>query len=82
MLASCMSRIQGIQSFRHSLIDSLFDASFTHTRSLAGLPYLFSYSFDFTPEQVLSFCEECVLSEDEEPCDVPDAFYDLDQLKP
>jgi hypothetical protein len=39
-------------------------------------------SFDFTPEEVVKFCTDCVLSEDEEACDVPDAFYDLGQLKP
>jgi len=33
--------------------------------------------FEMTPEKVMEFCEECVLSEGEEPCDVPDAFYDL-----
>ena len=33
-------------------------------------------SFDMSPEEVLKFCEECVLSDDQDPCDVPDAFYD------
>lgn len=27
--------------------------------------------FEFTPEEVLEFCTDCVLSEDEEPCDIP-----------
>lgn len=33
--------------------------------------------FDMSPQRVMEFCEECVLSDGEEPCDVPDAFYDL-----
>ncbi|KAL3940609.1 MAG: hypothetical protein SGBAC_004893 [Bacillariaceae sp.] len=32
--------------------------------------------FDFSPAEVLQFCTDCVLSEDEEPCDIPDGFYD------
>jgi len=40
------------------------------------------HSFEFSPEEVMEFCNDCVLSEDEEPCDIPDAFYDLDKLKP
>mmetsp|Transcript_6642 Transcript_6642/g.9704 ORF Transcript_6642/g.9704 Transcript_6642/m.9704 type:complete len:178 (-) Transcript_6642:29-562(-) len=27
--------------------------------------------FEFSPEEVLDFCTDCVLSEDEEPCDIP-----------
>eukprot|EP00527_Entomoneis_sp_CCMP2396_P003607 CAMPEP_0198153972 /NCGR_PEP_ID=MMETSP1443-20131203/66603_1 /TAXON_ID=186043 /ORGANISM="Entomoneis sp., Strain CCMP2396" /LENGTH=175 /DNA_ID=CAMNT_0043820515 /DNA_START=120 /DNA_END=647 /DNA_ORIENTATION=+ len=34
--------------------------------------------FKFSPQQVLEFCEECVLSDKEEPCDVPDAFFSYD----
>lgn len=30
-----------------------------------------------SPQQVMSFCEECVLSDGEEPCDIPEAFYDV-----
>jgi len=37
---------------------------------------VFEDLFELSPVQVLEFCEECVLSEDEEPCDVPDKFYD------
>lgn len=32
--------------------------------------------FDLSAKQVREFCEECVLSEDEEPCDVPEKFLD------
>ncbi|CAJ1962038.1 unnamed protein product [Cylindrotheca closterium] len=32
--------------------------------------------FDMSPEQVIEFCTDCVLSEGEEPCDVPEGFYD------
>ena len=45
--------------------------------------------FDFSPEEVAKFCSECVLSEDEEPCDVPpeamDSFFNSmvdSKLKP
>jgi hypothetical protein len=40
-------------------------------------------SFEFSPEEVMAFCTDCVLADDDEPCDIPDAFYDeLDRLKP
>ena len=32
--------------------------------------------FEMKPQDVVKFCVECVLSEEEEPCDVPDGFYD------
>ena len=32
--------------------------------------------FEMSPKDVVKFCVECVLSEQEEPCDVPDGFYD------
>ena len=42
--------------------------------------------FEFSPEEVLEFCSDCVLATDEEgdadDCAIPDAFYDLDSLKP
>jgi len=40
--------------------------------------------FDFSAEQVMEFCTDCVLSEEEEACDVPDKFLDddLQILKP
>ncbi|CAB9524269.1 expressed unknown protein [Seminavis robusta] len=31
--------------------------------------------FELGPEEVLSFCNECVLSENKEECDIPPAFY-------
>lgn len=39
---------------------------------------VFEDMFDMDPREVIKFCKECVLSEDEEPCDVPDAFLDDD----
>jgi hypothetical protein len=42
--------------------------------------------FEFSPEEVIAFCNDCVLVDEEDPehdtCDIPDAFYDLDKLKP
>jgi hypothetical protein len=39
--------------------------------------------FAFSPEEVMQFCTDCVLATDEqESCDIPDAFYDIDLLKP
>ena len=36
--------------------------------------------FDLGPSEVIKFCTECVLSEDEEPCDVPESVYgDVDE---
>lgn len=32
--------------------------------------------YEMSPEDVLHFCSDCVLSENEDPCDVPDGFYD------
>jgi len=32
--------------------------------------------FDLSAKEVRKFCEECVLSEDEEPCEVPDKFLE------
>jgi hypothetical protein len=33
--------------------------------------------YEMTPEQVIAFCTDCVLSEDEDAeCPIPDAFYD------
>jgi len=39
---------------------------------------IFEDFFRLTPEEVLSFCTDCVLSEAEEPCDVPAAFFPED----
>jgi len=33
--------------------------------------------FELSPEQVLSFCNDCVLAEDKEECDIPEAFYEF-----
>ena len=35
---------------------------------------VFEDLFDFTPDEVMEFCTDCVLSEEEEPCDVPEKF--------
>ena len=32
--------------------------------------------FELSPEEVLSFCNDCVLSEEKEECDIPPAFYE------
>ena len=39
---------------------------------------MYVHSFDFTPEQVMEFCTDCVLATDPttEECSIPDAFYD------
>jgi hypothetical protein len=34
--------------------------------------------FSYSPQEVLEFCNDCVLSEGEEPCDIPDAFYEYE----
>lgn len=38
--------------------------------------------FEMAPDEVMSFCKECVLSENEEPCDVPDKFIENAGLNP
>ena len=38
--------------------------------------------FHFSPEEVIQFCSDCVLATEEEECEIPDAFFDLDLLKP
>jgi hypothetical protein len=37
---------------------------------------IFEEMFDMSPQQVMEFCEECVLSEDEDPCAVPPKFLE------
>ena len=32
--------------------------------------------FNFSPLEVLEFCNDCVLSDADEPCDIPESFYD------
>lgn len=36
---------------------------------------VFEDMFDMGPEEVVKFCTECVLSEEEEPCDVPQYMF-------
>lgn len=43
---------------------------------------VFEDFFDLSPTEVLKFCNDCVLSDGEEPCDIPDAFYDPTKLAP
>lgn len=46
---------------------------------------VFEDAFNLSPREVIQFCKECVLSEDEDPCDIPDGFYnddDDDKLMP
>jgi hypothetical protein len=33
-------------------------------------------SFHMSAQQVIEFCNDCVISDGEEPCDIPEAFYD------
>ena len=37
-------------------------------------------SYHMSPEEVIKFCTDCVLSEEEGECDIPEGFYD--QLRP
>lgn len=30
----------------------------------------------------MKFCSDCVLGDGDEPCDIPEGFYDNDELKP
>jgi hypothetical protein len=30
----------------------------------------------------MHFCKDCVLSDGEDPCELPENFYDLENLKP
>merc|ERR1740139_2044816 len=41
---------------------------------------VFEDLFDFSAEQVMEFCTDCVLSEEEEACDIPDKFLDDDDM--
>jgi hypothetical protein len=34
-------------------------------------------SFDLSPEEVIQFCTNCVMSDGDEPCDLPDSFYEV-----
>lgn len=38
---------------------------------------IFEDFYEMSPEQVIAFCTECVLSEDEDgECEIPEGFYD------
>jgi hypothetical protein len=37
---------------------------------------VFEDMYHLSPKEVMAFCKDCVLSEEEEPCDVPDAMFD------
>jgi hypothetical protein len=39
---------------------------------------VFEDMFDMDPSEVITFCKECVLSEEEEPCDVPVNLFEDD----
>jgi hypothetical protein len=63
--------------------------SFTHQfkivlffRIVVATAFLYSHSFRLSPEEVMAFCTNCVLSDDEEPCDIPEEFYNLEKLSP
>lgn len=36
---------------------------------------VFEDMFNMDPREVVEFCSECVLSEDEEPCDIPESAF-------
>lgn len=40
--------------------------------------------FDFSAEEVMAFCTDCVLSEEDEPCDMPEGFLEknMNVVKP
>jgi hypothetical protein len=38
---------------------------------------VFEDIFNFTPQQVMEFCTDCVLSNGEEPCELPESFFDM-----
>lgn len=42
------------------------------------------FSFDMSPLEVVKFCTDCVLSDGEEPCDIPEGALEtgLDKLSP
>jgi hypothetical protein len=45
---------------------------------------IFEDFFELSPQEVLKFCKDCVLSEEEEPCEVPESVYGkyIDGLHP
>ncbi len=44
------------------------------------LASLVRFSYHMSPEEVIKFCTDCVLSEGEGECEIPEGFYD--QLRP
>ena len=36
---------------------------------------VFEDMLDMGPQEVMKFCTDCVLSEEEEPCDIPEAMF-------
>jgi len=43
---------------------------------------IFEDMFEMSPEEVMEFCKGCVLSDGEEPCDIPEAMFNDQNLKP
>mmetsp|Transcript_9213 Transcript_9213/g.10741 ORF Transcript_9213/g.10741 Transcript_9213/m.10741 type:complete len:165 (-) Transcript_9213:272-766(-) len=45
---------------------------------------VFEDLFDFSAEEVMAFCTDCVLSEEDEPCDMPEGFLEknMNVVKP
>ena len=43
---------------------------------------IFEDFYHLSPEQVLNFCEDCVLSEGDGECDLPENFYEAGKLHP
>mmetsp|Transcript_19563 Transcript_19563/g.34360 ORF Transcript_19563/g.34360 Transcript_19563/m.34360 type:complete len:181 (+) Transcript_19563:300-842(+) len=39
---------------------------------------VFEDMFEMGPSEVIKFCNECVLSEEDEPCDIPESFFGSD----
>jgi hypothetical protein len=57
--------------------------SFDHVSHSLSTLVLCIYRFHFSPQEVVKFCSDCVLGgEEEDTCDIPDAFYDMDGLMP
>jgi hypothetical protein len=46
-----------------------------------GYCEVFEEEFSFSAVEVIQFCEECVLSDGEEPCDVPSALLGDDSMQ-
>jgi hypothetical protein len=58
-------------------IRSVFDSSFVSRITFESHMSSSCYgSYELGPEDVIKFCTECVLSEEEGECDLPKGFYD------